>query len=147
MELFNNSAKLKLFKLPTIKTTLNWILRIVPAFILLQTLFFKFSAAPESVYIFTVLGIEPWGRIGIGVMELIVAILILIPKTSWAGFWGAIGLMIGAIYSHLMILGIEVNQDNGTLFILALVVLVTSLIGLIRQKQYFMSFVKVLAGK
>ena len=48
----------------------SWALRLIVAVILLQTLFFKFSAAKESVYIFSTLGMEPWGRIGSGVFEL-----------------------------------------------------------------------------
>ncbi len=96
-------------------------LRIVPAVILLQTLFFKFSAAPESVYIFEKLGLEPWGRIGLGVLELIVAVLILIPKTTWLGALIGIGIMGGAIFSHFTTLGIVVQNDGGALFFLALV--------------------------
>ncbi len=98
-----------------------WILRIVPAIILLQTLYFKFSAAPESVFIFSSLGGEPYSRIGLGVIELITAILILIPKTAFYGTLIALVLMVGAIFSHLFVLGIVVQNDGGTLFILALI--------------------------
>nr|WP_297787518.1 DoxX family protein [uncultured Allomuricauda sp.] len=107
----------------TTKSITNAILRIIPAVILLQTLFFKFTAAPESVYIFETLGLEPWGRIGLGIIELIVAILILVPKTTWLGALMGIGIMGGAIFSHLTKLGIVVQNDGGTLFILALVTL------------------------
>lgn len=106
----------------------KWVFRVVAAVILLQTLFFKFSAAPESVYIFTTLGIEPYGRIGIGILELIAAILILIPRTSLLGAFLGLGLMIGAIFSHLFFLGIEVQNDGGTLFCLALLVVVSCLV-------------------
>ena len=51
----------------TTKSIFSLVLRLVPAIILLQTLYFKFSAAPESVFIFEQLGLEPWGRIGLGV--------------------------------------------------------------------------------
>ena len=125
------------------KTLFDWALRLVPTIILLQTLFYKFTAAPESVYIFTTLGLEPWGRIGIGVAELVVAILILIPRFMWVGSIGAIGLMAGAIFSHLTLLGIEVKEDGGTLFVLSLVVLNVSLINVYRQKQIIL----VIAGK
>ncbi|MBS1534133.1 MAG: DoxX family protein [Bacteroidetes bacterium] len=101
-------------------TTL-WILRLLPAVILLQTLFFKFTAAPESVYIFSTLGAEPYGRIGSGIFELISAILILWPRTTWLGALMGLGTMLGAIFSHLFILGIEVQNDGGWLFFLALV--------------------------
>lgn len=107
-----------------LKSIINLALKIVPAVILLQTLYFKFSAAPESVYIFETLGLEPFGRIGIGILELITAILILIPKTTWAGALLGIGLMAGAIFSHLTQLGIVVQNDGGTLFILAAVTLI-----------------------
>lgn len=107
-----------------LKSIINLALKIVPAVILLQTLYFKFSAAPESVYIFETLGLEPFGRIGIGILELITAILILIPKTTWAGALLGIGLMAGAIFSHLTQLGIIVQNDGGTLFILAAVTLI-----------------------
>ncbi|MER3319086.1 MAG: DoxX family protein [Allomuricauda sp.] len=108
----------------TTKSILNLAFRIVPAAILLQTLYFKFSAAPESVYIFETLGLEPYGRIGLGIIELIVAILILIPKTTWLGALMGIAIMCGAIFSHLTKLGIVVQNDGGTLFILALVTFV-----------------------
>ena len=108
--------------------TLKWILRIVAAIVLLQTLFYKFTAAPESVYIFETLGLEPHGRIGIGVLELIAGILLLIPRTSWMGAVLAFGIISGAIFSHLTQLGIVVQDDGGVLFILALIVFVASLI-------------------
>jgi len=104
---------------------LVWFLRIVAAAILLQTLFFKFSGAEESVYIFSKLGMEPYGRIGSGIAELIAAILILIPKTTWMGALLACGIMTGAILSHLFILGIAVENDGGLLFVLALIVLLS----------------------
>lgn len=103
---------------------LSWALRIVAALILLQTLYFKFTAAPESVYIFTTVGIEPWGRIGSGVAELIAAVLLLIPSTKVWGAILALGVISGAIMSHLTILGIEVQGDGGYLFFLAVVVFV-----------------------
>jgi uncharacterized membrane protein YphA (DoxX/SURF4 family) len=99
-----------------------WGLRIVPAVILLQTLFFKFTAAEESIYIFSKLGIEPWGRIGSGVAELVAAILILIPATTGIGALIALGVISGALMAHFTVLGIEVQGDGGQLFIYALVV-------------------------
>lgn len=102
--------------------TLTWILRIVASAILLQTLYFKFTAAEESVYIFSTLGIKPYGRIGSGIVELIAAILILIPKTTLLGALIGMGVMFGAIFSHLFFLGIEVQNDEGELFILAIIV-------------------------
>lgn len=109
------------------KRAILWICRIVAALILLQTLFFKFSGAEESVYIFTKVHMEPWGRIGIGILELIAGILLLIPRTSVYGAVIATGLMLGAIAMHLFILGVEVMHDGGQLFIYALLVLFASL--------------------
>ena len=109
-------------------TIISWICQLVAAVILGQTLFFKFTGAPESRYIFSTLGIEPWGRIGTGVAELIAVALLLYPKTPVLGAVLAIGLMGGAIMSHLTKLGIEVQGDHGLLFKLALTVLVASLI-------------------
>src|SRR5664279_6000909 len=116
-------------------TVLSWFLRITAAIILLQTLFFKFTAAPESVYIFTKVGAEPWGRIGSGVVELIAAILLLTPRFTWLGSLLALGVMAGAILSHLTILGIVVRGDKGLLFSLALTVLLASGINLILHRS------------
>lgn len=104
----------------------QWILSLAVAVILLQTLFFKFSAAPESVYIFSTLGIEPWGRIGSGVVELIASVLLLWPTYRWMGGLMAAGTMLGAILSHVFVLGIEVQNDGGILFFLAVLVAVLS---------------------
>ena len=101
-----------------------WLLRIMPAIIMLQTLYFKFTAAPESVYIFSTLGMEPAGRIGIGCFELLASSLLLIPRTSPLGALLGVGLMAGAILSHLTKLGIEVMDDGGYLFFLAIVVFI-----------------------
>lgn len=104
----------------------SWLLQLVAAGILLQTLFFKFTGASESVYIFSTLGAEPWGRIGSGIVELIASILLLIPATTTIGAALALGVISGAIVSHLTILGIEVQGDGGLLFILALIVFIAS---------------------
>jgi hypothetical protein len=108
-------------------TILSWTLRLAAAVILLQTLFFKFTGADESVYIFTTVGAEPWGRYASGVVELVAAVLLLVPSTV---VWGALisgGVVSGAILSHLTVLGIEVKGDGGLLFALAIAVLVCSL--------------------
>ena len=112
-----------------------WTLRIVPAIILLQTLFFKFTAAPESVYIFSTLGLEPWGRILVGIAELTAAVLLLIPGTTVFGAALGIVLMSGALFGHLTKLGIVVQNDGGELFILALIVLIACLILLLMFKK------------
>lgn len=111
-----------------IKTIGIWLLKLLAAVIMLQTLFFKFTGAEESVYIFSTLGMEPWGRIGTGAMELVASILILIPSTTAFGALLAIGLMSGALFFHLTKLGIEIQGDGGLLFIYALLVFLASLI-------------------
>jgi len=113
------------------KKGLSWIVRIAAAVILLQTLYFKFSAHPQSVELFTKLGVEPWGRIGTGVMELITSILLLLPATAFIGSFLGLGIMSGAILSHLFVLGIESFGDGGTLFTLAIITFVCCLIGAI----------------
>ena len=105
-----------------------WILRLVAAFIMIQTLFFKFTGAPESIYIFETVGLEPFGRYASGVAELIASVLLLIPRTTWLGALLALGVMTGAILSHLTVLGIVVQDDGGTLFIMALIVAISSAI-------------------
>ena len=115
----------------------SWLLRGVAAAILLQTLYFKFTGAPESIYIFTTLGLEPWGRIGTGVVELIASILLLIPGTVVYGAILSLGVISGAIFSHLTKLGITLPlvDDHGELFVLALVVFACSLGVLIMHRH------------
>src|SRR5437867_1273145 len=134
----------------------SWICRIVAAIILLQTLFFKFTAAPESVYIFTKLGtfvhtylpfasigtVEVSGRIGSGIIELIAAVLLLTPRFAWAGAILAMAATGGAIVSHLTFLGIEVQGDKGLLFFLAIAVIVTSAIALFLHRMQIPVFGK-----
>src|SRR5688500_3381998 len=100
----------------------SWALQTLVALILLQTLFCKFTAADESVYIFTRLGAEPWGRVGSGVAELIAAVMLLTPSYAAAGAVMALGIISGAIVSHLAVLGIEIRGDGGLLFMLAIIV-------------------------
>ena len=111
-----------------------WILRLVVAVILVQTLYFKFTASEESIYIFSALGLEPYGRIGTGIAELITVILILIPRTSLFGALLGCGIMVGAIFAHLFVLGIEVKNDSGTLFILALITFLCCVILVLKIK-------------
>jgi len=116
-------------------TIIAWICRVAAAVILLQTLFFKFTSAPESVYIFTKVGLEPWGRIGSGIAELIAAILILTPATTWLGAGLALAVMAGAIFSHLTVLGVVVMNDGGLLFGLSLAVAACSFVLLFLQRR------------
>ena len=104
----------------------SWCCRIVAAVILAQTLFFKFAGAEESIYIFSKVGLEPWGRYGSGIAELIATILLLTPRFAWAGALLALGVISGALVSHLTVLGIVVKDDGGLLFGLAITVFVTS---------------------
>ena len=113
----------------------SWLVRLTAAVILLQTLFFKFTGAPESVYIFTKVGMEPWGRYGSGAAELIAAILLLSSCHCWLGALLALGVMAGAIVSHLTVLGIVVQDDGGLLFGLALTVAACSLVTLFLHRH------------
>lgn len=119
-----------------------WIIKLVAVVILLQTLYFKFTAAEESVYIFTTLGIEPFGRIGSGIVELLASILILIPRTTVLGAMLGLGTMLGALVSHLLFLGIEVKNDGGTLFILAIITFLCCLLLVYNQKDRFLDLLK-----
>ena len=111
-----------------IKKYYSLFLRITVAIIYIQTLYFKFTAHPDSVYIFTKMGVEPFGRISLGVIELIISICILIPKTKYAAIVMSIVIVLGALVSHIFILGIIVNGDNGLLFSLACLIFLLSII-------------------
>lgn len=113
----------------------SWAGQLLAAAILAQTLFFKFTGAPESVYIFSTLGMEPWGRIGTGVMEAMAVVLLLVPRTSAIGAGLALALMAGAIFFHLTRLGIEVQGDGGLLFKLALVVTAAAGVVLVLRRK------------
>lgn len=118
------------------------VLRIILALILIQTLRFKFTAHPDSVYIFEKVGLEPYGRIGIGVLELIAGILLLIPKTVWIGASLTLGVIGGAIFMHLTQLGIEVKEDGGLLFITAVVTFILAAIILFIYKRDLLKLFK-----
>ena len=120
---------------------LKWLLSITTALILLQTLFFKFTAHPDSVYIFTKIGMEPWGRIGSGITELLAAVLILIPTTRVYGALLSTMVISGAIFFHFTTLGIAVQGDS-TLFYLALLVFICSTVLLILERNILLSHVK-----
>ncbi|GAA4406449.1 DoxX family protein [Nibrella viscosa] len=126
---------------------LLWGARLVAAIIMLQTLFFKFTGASESVYIFSTLGVEPWGRIGSGVIELIASLLILYPRTSWIGAGLALGVMTGAILAHMTVLGIPVQGDGGYLFFLALTVAAGSVTILLLTREQWLPILAGLTGE
>jgi uncharacterized membrane protein YphA (DoxX/SURF4 family) len=115
-------------------TIFTWTLRLVAAVIMLQTLYFKFTAHEQSVALFTQLGMEPWGRIATGVFELIASILILYPRTTGWGAGLGLGLMSGAIFFHLTILKIDFGGD-AILFIYAVIVFICCLILFIKHRQ------------
>ena len=125
-----------------LKRTGILVVKLLAAVILLQTLFFKFTRAEESVYIFSALGMEPYGRIGIGILELIASVLILIPSTTLYGALLAAGLMTGAIYFHLTKLGLVIQDDGGQLFIYALIVLICSALLLVINIKQLAEFTK-----
>ena len=116
-------------------TITSWVLQLIAAAILAQTLFFKFSGAAESKFIFTTLGAEPWGRVATGCAELVAVVLLLAPRTITLGSLLALGLMTGAIGSHLTKLGIVVQNDGGLLFGLALAVFACSAVVLVLRRR------------
>ncbi|MEP7256451.1 MAG: DoxX family protein [Ferruginibacter sp.] len=124
------------------KTIFTWLLRLIAAYILLQTLYFKFTAQPESVELFTKLGMEPWGRIGTGVGELIASILILIPRTTLIGAIMGLGLMSGAIFFHLTKLGIYFGGD-AILFTYAVITFVCCALLIIIYKKNIPQLLKL----
>jgi hypothetical protein len=124
------------------KNILIKIAAIIAAIILLQTLYFKFTAQPESVYIFTQLGLEPHGRIGSGIFELITGILLLLPKTRIYGSVLGLGVISGALLSHIFVLGFEVRNDGGELFYLALTVFSSCLFILISERKMVIELFK-----
>jgi putative oxidoreductase len=115
------------------RKTLLWVCRLIAAILMLQTLYFKFTAAPESTFIFGKLGFEPHGRIGVGVLELLASVLILLPRLSVIGAVLAAALMCGAIWAHVTLLGIDVMADGGRLFASACIVLFCSVCCIILQ--------------
>ena len=119
------------------KKYLVLVLKIIAAIIMLQTLFYKFSGAQESIDLFTKLAgeNEAYMRIGTGVLELIASIFLLIPKTTWFGALMTFGLMSGAVFSHLTKLGISHNNDGGLLFGAALVTLIIGVFILYKERK------------
>lgn len=111
------------------------VFRIIISILLIQTLQYKFTAHPDSVYIFSKVGLEPIGRIGIGILEFIAAFLIIIPKTIWIGALLTVGIIGGAIIMHLTLLGIEIDNDGGKLFYMALFIFILSAIILFNQRK------------
>jgi uncharacterized membrane protein YphA (DoxX/SURF4 family) len=123
-------------------TIFTWLLRLFAALIMLQTLYFKFTAQEESVKLFTILGMEPWGRIGIGVLELIASLLILIPRTTVYGAGLGLGLMAGAIFFHLTKLGI-VFEGDAVLFTYAVITFVCCALLLIIYRARLLQLLKL----
>jgi putative oxidoreductase len=121
-----DSTMTNMNQLTRTQRAVSWICRVTAAVILLQTLFFKFTGAEESVYIFTRVGLEPWGRYATGVVELVAAVLLLTRCHAWLGALLALGVISGALVSHLTVLGIVVKDDGGLLFFLAVTVFITS---------------------
>jgi uncharacterized membrane protein YphA (DoxX/SURF4 family) len=130
-----------------VKNLLTIVLRLAAAIILLQTLYFKFTAQPESVILFTKLGVEPWGRIGTGIIELIAGILLIYGPTSILGAILGVGLMGGAIASHLFVIGIASQGDGGQLFTLAIIVMICCLLIIMLNKEKLIVLINTIKGK
>lgn len=123
-------------------TIISWVLRIAISIIYLQTLYFKFTGHPDSVYIFSELGLEPYGRIGVGVIELIVSILLLINKTKLLSIIVSLGIITGAIASHLLVIGITIKEDHGGLFTLAIIIFTLNIVLIYLHKTDFSKILK-----
>jgi uncharacterized membrane protein YphA (DoxX/SURF4 family) len=124
------------------ETITLWFLRVVAAIIMLQTLFFKFAGDPESIHIFSSLGMEPWGRYGIGILELVASVLLLMPRTTGLGALLGLALMSGAIYFHLYKIGIVVQNDHGQLFTYACLVFICCVILVYVNRRQLLHAVK-----
>lgn len=131
------------------QAVVSWVFQVVVAVILLQTLFFKFTGAEESRYIFSEVGqfvgvaaAEPWGRIGSGVIELVASVLLVVPSMAPLGAFLTMAVMSGAIASHLLILGLEVKGDGGLLFALALIAFTGSLVVFVLRRSQFPTIVR-----
>ncbi|MCF8321980.1 MAG: DoxX family protein [Flavobacterium sp.] len=129
------------------KTQISLLLRIIIAVIFLQTLYFKFTAHPDSVHIFQSLGIEPYGRIGLGIIELITSFLIFIPRTKIIGVFLSLGIISGAIFSHFLVIGTNVEGDGGKLFLLAIVVFLSAISLIILYKNEVISLINIVLRK
>lgn len=126
------------------KNIISFVLRITIAVIFIQTLYYKFTAHPDSVYIFSTLGIEPYGRIGLGIAELITALLLFLPRTKLLGIFLSFGIICGAIASHFLVIGTEIKGDSGGLFSLALIVFSICLILFFIHRSEIQSLTKKL---
>jgi hypothetical protein len=110
-----------------------WVGQILTAGILAQTLFFKFTYAPETQVIFAERGGRP-AATAVGLAELFCVVLLLIPRTAGLGAASSLTVISGAIFTHLTSLGIRIKDpstgegDGGLLFGLALAVAVSSLV-------------------
>ena len=125
----------------------SWLCQLIAAGILAQTLFFKFSGAAESRWIFEQLGAEPWGRLASGVVESIAVLLLLRPRTALFGALLCANVLLGAIASHLSVFGIEVQGDGGLLFALAVIALAASLIVVVLRREQLRAFVVLVRGR
>lgn len=113
----------------------SWALQVLAAYLMIQTLYFKFTGQPESKYIFGELGMEPWGRWGSGIVELIASAMMFFRKWIWVGAVMGLGTMVGAIMAHLTVIGIEVQGDGGQLFGYALTVFTSCAIILLLRRR------------
>lgn len=129
-------------KLTKLARVASWVFQLLAAIILFQTLYFKFTGAQESIYIFETVGIEPWGRYGSGVVELIAGILLMIPRRAWMGAFMGLGVISGAILFHFTTLGIEIMDDGGALFYLAVTVFISCIVVLIIRRKQMVADIK-----
>gem|GEM_PF-113995 len=152
----------------------HWVLTLFVAFVFLQSLFFKFSGSPETVYIFQV-KLDPWAAsLGfpgvfapggilsakvVGSFELIASALLLLgaaarrPMAQVLGAALGLGVISGAIFFHLFTpLGVAVvntdgSSDGGQLFMLACGVWVSCAALLWIRRSVWLSWLGRLTGR
>lgn len=121
----------------------SWVCSLVAAGIMIETLFFKFTAAPESVYIFSKMGTEPWWRWGQGIWELLASIGLLWPRLRWAGGILTTGAMAAAILSHFTWLGLVIQGDHGLLFGMACVTFICGFTVMMMHRDQIPNYVSM----
>jgi len=82
-----------------------WVLQIAAAGVFLMVGFLKLSGNAQLVGLFQAIGLGQWFRYLTGTLEVAGAILLLIPRTSGLGALMLVGVMVGAVMTHLFIVG------------------------------------------
>ncbi len=128
-----------------------WVCQLIMVAILAQTLFFKFTFAPETQYIFARIGGRPAATLA-GLAELACVILLLVPQTSVLGALASLAVMAGALLTHVFVIGITWDDpvtktsDNGVLFGLALAVALLGAVVTILRREQLSAWISLVRG-